>query len=193
MERCANAWHWQEGKNVIFLGDGRHGDIPEPSEDGLRLTSLVLWEAEKGNVSIGRITQWEKPELFPGILCTNHLVGSGGRNAKKPSEQFDEITKILQKANRMVTEEDVKELAKETPGLLIQDVKAAWRAGAVVVTIFPAVPLKDEYCRKKYENAVARHLEKFRLAGSRIEVNCDCGQSADMVQPECTQDEKREE
>lgn len=180
-ERYANAWHWQEGKNVIVLGDGRHGDIPEPSGDGLRLTSLVLWEAEKGNISIGRITRWEKPELFPGILCTNHLAGSGGRKAKKPSEQFNEISKVLRKVNRMVTHEDVKTLVKETPGLLIQDVKAEWRAGTVAVTIFPAVPLKNKDCRQKYEKEVAMYLEKFRLAGSRIEVTCDCGQSMDAV------------
>lgn len=171
-ERYANAWHWQEGKNVIVLGDGRHGDIPEPSEDGLRFTSLALWEAETGNVSIGRIAQWEKPELFPGILCTNYFAGSGGKAAKKPSEQFDEVTKVLRKVNRMVTEDDIKELTKETPGLLIEDAEAKWQSGAVVVTVFPAVPLKNEDCRKKYEKEVAKHLEKFRLAGSRIEVVC---------------------
>lgn len=169
-ERYVRAWHWQEGKKVIVLGDGRHGDIPEPSEEGLCFTSLVLWEAEKGNVSIGRITQWERPDLFAGISCTNHLIGNGGRSAKKPSEQFAGIAKVLQKANRMVTEEDIRGLAKETPGLLLRDVAAHWEAGRVVVTIFPAVPLKNEGCVQRYETEVAKYLEPFRMVGSRLEV-----------------------
>ncbi len=167
---CANAWHWQEGKNVVVLGDGRHGDIPEPCADGLRFASLARFGAEKGNISIGRITQWEKPELFFGISCTNYLAGSGGRSAKKPSEQFGEMAKVLLKVNRMVTKEDIRELAMETPGLLLQDASAQWRAGAVIVTVIPSVPLKHEYCIRRYADEVARHLEPFRLAGSRIEV-----------------------
>lgn len=168
--RYALAWHWQEEKNVIVLGDGRHGDIPEPCADGLRFTSLARFDAEKGNISIGRITQWEKAELFPGISCKNDLAGSGGRSAKKPSEQFDGIAGVVLKANRMVTKEDVRELVKETPGLLLQDAAAQWKSGAVVVTVIPSVPLNDEYCIGKYRDEVTKYLEPFRLAGSRLEV-----------------------
>lgn len=169
-ERYDNAWHWQEGENVIVLGDGRHGDIPKPSGDGLRLTSLALWEGAKGNVAIGRISQWEKPELFPGISCSNLLEGRGGRERKKPSEQFAEISKVLMRENRMVTEEDIRALALETPGLLLQAAKAEWRDGAAVVTVFPAKPLKSAYCVERYRSQVAEYLESFRMAGSRMEV-----------------------
>lgn len=172
---CPNAWHWQEDKTVVVLGDGRHGDIPEPCADGLRFTSLARFGAEKGNISIGRINQFEKPELFPGISCTNRLAGSGGRAAKRPSEQFDGIAKVIRKANRMVTKEDIRELAMETPGLLLQDASARWRAGTVVVTLIPSVPLKNEYCIRRYREEAARHLEPFRLAGSRLEVEVGDG------------------
>lgn len=171
-ERYENAWHWKEEENVIVLGDGRHGDIPEPSADGLRFTSLALWGAEKGNISIGRITGWEKPELFPGIACTNLLAGNGGRGRKRPKEQFEEAAGLLLRQNRMVTGEDIRALALKTPGLLLRDAQAEWKDGAVVVTVFPANPLND-YCAALYQKRIREYLEPFRIAGSRLSVAVD--------------------
>ena len=83
-DRYGNAWHWKDGETVIVLGDGRHGEIPPPSVNGLHFVSLVLWEGEKGNVAVGRITGWERPELFPGIVCLNRLPAGGVRDCKSP-------------------------------------------------------------------------------------------------------------
>lgn len=169
-DRYEYAWHWQENEAVIVLGDGRHGDIPKEAEDGLLLTSLALWEGEKGNVSIGRIAQWERPELFPDITCANLMPGKGGRNRRKPSEQFAAIKDMFQRQNRMVTEEDISRLAMETPGLMLREARAEWKDGMTVVTIFPAKPLNDRYCQEKYINSTLRYLEQYRMAASRIRV-----------------------
>lgn len=167
--RYDNAWHWGEKENEIVLGDGRHGDIPEASERGLLLTSLVLFEGEKGNVSIGRIRRMESPELFPEVSCSNPMTGKNGRNRRCPSEQFREAGKVLEQPNRIVTREDAAELAMKTPGLLVRDARAEWKQNTMVITILPKVSL-GEYCREQYRNMAERHLEQYRPAGIGIRV-----------------------
>lgn len=168
-DRYPYAWHWLEGEDTIELGDGRHGEIPKPAEDGLRLTGLVLWEGEEGNVSIGRISRLERPDLYPGIRCRNPMAGKGGRNRQEPSAQFSAVKERLFRENRMVTGEDIRKLALETPGLILEDVKAEREDGKVRVVIVPACQL-DEYCGRKYAEETARYLEQYRPVGSRIEV-----------------------
>ncbi len=167
------AWHWQEEKDVIELGDGRHGDIPRRAADGLCLTCVVLWEGEKGNISIGKIRRFERGDLFPGIVCFNFLPGSGGRERVKPSQQFGRIKNIFSGAGRMVTKEDIRKLALETPGLLLKDVRAEWRDGRIRVVLYPKVRLRKDFCREKYCRAVEEHLEQYRLLNSRIQVEIE--------------------
>ena len=169
-DRYCNAWHWKEEENVIVLGDGRHGEIPPPNREGLRFTSLSLWEGEKGNVSINRITAWERPKLFPGITCMNRLTGRGGRERRLPSQQFEEAGKKLLDQSRMITEEDIQYLARKIPGLLIKEVDAWWRDNALVVRLVPEHELKSSYCVQRYREQAEKYLEQYRLAGTRLKI-----------------------
>lgn len=170
-ECCDYAWHFQEDSTIV-LGDGRHGDIPPASGKGLLPVSLALWEGSRGNVSIGRIRRWARPELFPELKFTNLLTGSGGTDRLSAKEQFLELTvhkEQLMRQDRMVTEGDIRELAGRTPGLLIDSVEAQWRDGTAAVTVFPVKPL-DRHCVEKYKLYIQRHLEQYRLVGSRVRV-----------------------
>lgn len=169
-DRIANAWHWQEGGSRIVLGDGRHGDIPPACGEGLLFTSLVLWEGKSGNVSIGRIGKLEREDLFPGISCTNLMAGRGGLDYQNPSEQFLELKENFPQIGRMVTEDDIRRLVMQTPGLRIGDVEAQWGNGEVEVSVFPARPLKSDYLVQFYINRITEFLEPYRLAGSRFRV-----------------------
>lgn len=170
-EECSGyAWHWQEEKNVITLGDGRHGEIPPPAREGLLVVSLALCEGKAGNISIGRIKRWDRPELFPESVFTNLLVGRGGEDRLSPREQFEGLRDLCARENRMVTEEDIKALAKGTPGLKIKEAEAEWRDGETVVTVTPIEPFADQKCAEKYRECVQRHLEKYRLVGSRFRI-----------------------
>ncbi len=169
-DRYRNVWHWDEEENIIVLGDGRHGEIPSASEEGLRLTAVCLWEGDKGNVPVDRITKWQQPELFPGLTCTNYLAGRDGRSRKEPSVQFEKIKGALSRQNRMVTEADISQLAMETPGLMIRRATAEWKDNTVVVSIFPTYSLKDSKCAEWYKRQVEKHLESYRLAGTKMKV-----------------------
>lgn len=168
-DRYGNAWHWKDGETVIVLGDGRHGEIPPPSVDGLHFVSLVLWEGEKGNVAVGRITGWERPELFPGIVCLNRLPAGGGRDWKSPSEQFREVGKQLSDSGRMITGADMEILAMRTPGLLLAKAHAGWRDGVLEVTLTPQNKLSS-YCEECYRRQAERYLEQYRIAGTRMRI-----------------------
>lgn len=168
-DRYENAWHWLDEENTIVLGDGRHGEIPPYAKDGLRICSLALWEGEKGNVSVGRITKWENP-AFASVTCTNPLAGRAGRERPLPSEQFQTVRKMLAEQNRMLTEEDIKKIVKKTPGLRIGRAEVKWKEGAIAVRVFPVSPLQDAYCMEKYRKQVEAHLERYRVAGTAWKV-----------------------
>ncbi len=168
--RLEKVWHWNENRDEIILGDGRHGEIPAESENGVFLTSLALYEGEKGNVSIGRITHLEHPEIFPGLTCTNLISGKNGKKRKSCSEQFKEAEKQLKRMNRIITAEDVETLAKKTPGLLIKEAKAEWNNNAVRVAVTPKAALRKQYCVDQYRLRVENYLERYRPIGIRINV-----------------------
>lgn len=168
--RWENAWHWGETGNDIVLGDGRHGEIPFPSENGLLLTSLALFEGERGNVAIGRITKQAEPELFHGISCRNLMTGRGGRNRRRPSEQFREAGDRLLQPERIVTGKDAETLAGRTPGLLIRDARAEWKERTLTVTVVPKVSLDNGFCRQVYRERVEKYLEQYRPAGIALRV-----------------------
>lgn len=170
--RLENAWHWQDGEDCIVLGDGRHGGIPPASGKGFLLTSLVLFQGERGNVSIGRIRCLERPELFSGITCSNPLAGKGGRARLEPSAQFAQAADELKRLKRIVTCEDAERLAGEVPGLLVKSAKARWQEGMLVVTIKPKPTLENEYCRQQYRIMAERYLEQYRPAGMGLRVEC---------------------
>lgn len=173
-EECPEkGWHWAEEEDAVILGDGRHGELPQEAEDGVLLTSLIAWEGDGGNIAVGRVEKWERPELFPNVFPVNQVSAKGGRKRRMPSEQFGLLRHKLLRQNRMVTNEDIQALALKTPGLLIRGAEAVWKNGGVEVTIYPAYPLRSSYCREKYRNAVAAYLEQFRLVGTCIRVRCE--------------------
>lgn len=167
--RVPAAWHWGEEGEIVF-GDGRHGDIPKASEGGLLLTSLALFEGERGNVSIGRVRRLERPELFPNMSCINPMTGRGGRDRKSFAEQFREAGAALSGLNRIVTGEDAAELAVRVPGLLIQEAAAEWRENRLVVVIRPKAASMGKYCTERYREIAEAYLEQYRPAGIKIQV-----------------------
>lgn len=184
-EACLEkGWHWAEEEDVVILGDGRHGELPQEAENGVLFASLAAWEGDGGNIAIGRVEKWERPELFPNVFPANQVSAKGGRKRRMPSEQFALLRNSILRQNRMVTREDIQALALETPGLLIRGVEAVWGNGVVEVTIFPAYPLRTSYCREKYRKAVAAYLERFRLVGTCIQVKCEAARSNKMSEEE---------
>lgn len=166
------AWHWQKN-NEIVLGDGRHGEIPPAARKGLLPCSMVLWEGSRGNISIGRIKNWENPELFPKMEFTNLLTGSGGEDRLSPREQFQELVLSkdkLAEQNRMVTEEDIRTLVKKTPGLIIGQMKVEWREGTITVTVIPVKGFHGKSLVETYRSCIQEHLEQYRPVGSRIRI-----------------------
>lgn len=166
-----NVWHWKEEENVIVFGDGRHGAIPEYARDGLRITDLAVWEGERGNISIDRISGFQKEGLFEAIKCRNYMPGRGGRKRELPSRQFLKLGKVLERQNRMVTDEDIKMLALSTPGLLIRQANVCFQKGKILVTIETPEPLTDVYCRNRYVKEVSARLEPYRIVGTMFEVH----------------------
>ena len=98
------------------------------------------------------------------------MPGREGRDRKLPSEQFREAGESLKYLNRIVTKEDAAELAKRTPGLLIEDAMAQWQNRTIVVTVAPKASVKGGNYAQRYRDEIEKYLEQYRPAGSRIRV-----------------------
>lgn len=165
-----NVWHWKEDEEVIVLGDGRHGAIPEYAGDGLRITQLALWEGERGNIAIDRIKGFQREELFEGIKCRNYMPGGGGRKRLSSSESFLRLGGVLRRQNRMASGEDIKRLALETPGLIIKGAEVCFREGEIIVTIEIPEAVRESCCRERYVKEVQAQLEPYRILGTVLRV-----------------------
>lgn len=165
------AFHEKEGENRIVFGDGRHGEIPVQAKDGLVVTGLVSFAGSRGNAAIGKISGWEREDLFQNISCSNLLPAKGGRDAKKPSQVFAGLSERWQQVQRAVTEDDFALLAMQTPGLIVKDASAQLaHSHCVRVEISLPAQAKSAFCRRKYEEEVRKYLEGFRIVTGGIEV-----------------------
>lgn len=176
-DRISRAWHWDEEEDIIVLGDGRHGEIPKPMEKGAVFTSLCLVKGEQGNVVCGKIVRFQRPDLFPDIRCSNELGGRGGRNRKKASEQFRELTEnSALKLKRAVTARDYAALAVQTPGLVLKEASAEMTPQGMVKVRF-RLPQKGmpEECIRKYREQVSAFLDRYRLVTVPVSVEAEEG------------------
>ena len=173
-------------KGEIRFGDGLQGKVPREGteREGPEIQALeyVTCRGEHGNLQAG--SRWVvKGEKVEGLKISNPKPASGGKGEESIDEAFKRFIRDMKIPYRAVTSEDFEYIARQTPGLriaqakVIQNFDPYLRAdidGSVTVIIIPFSPL-DTFNSlpepsRGFRDAVARHLEKHRLLGTRIHV-----------------------
>ncbi len=171
-----------EGLNgEIRFGDGLRGKVPGDGTE-IRVLEYETGKGEQGNLQA--FSKWEvKGEKIEGLKINNPKPATGGKREESIAEAFERFNRDMSIPYRAVTSEDFEYIARETPGLRVAQAKAiknldpysqADMDGSVTVVIIPFSPLDifntPPMPSKCFRDAVARHLEKHRLLGTRVYV-----------------------
>lgn len=113
--RSARVFTLDPESGQIRFGDGARGARPRKDDD-IRAT-YAYGGGREGNVAIGTITKG--PTLPPGFKVTNSLPTWGGDEAETVEEAEKQIPTYLKHRDRLVTEDDFRELVLRTPGVEI--------------------------------------------------------------------------
>jgi len=168
-------------KGEIKFGDGIRGKVPR---DGTEIHALEYetGKGEQGNLQA--FSKWEvKGEKIEGLKINNFKPANGGKREESITEAFERFNRDMKIPYSAVTSEDFEYITRQTPGLRIAQAKViknfdpyllADIDGSVTVIIIPFSPLDNFNSlpepSRGFIDAVARHLEKHRLLGTRIHV-----------------------
>lgn len=168
-------------KGEIRFGDGLQGKVP-PEGTEIQAFEYDTSRGDQGNIPAD--SRWAvKGEKLEGLKISNLKPAVGGKREESIDEAFERFTRDLTVPYRAVTSEDFEYIARETPGLRIAQAKVipnfdpyiqAEKEGVVTVVIIPFSPLDIIETPPEpspgFRAAVARHLEKHRLLGTRVYV-----------------------
>lgn len=168
-------------KGEIRFGDGLQGKVPQEGTE-IQALEYETSRGDQGNLPAG--SRWTvKGEKLEGLTISNLKPAVGGKREESIDEAFERFIRDLTVPYRAVTSEDFEYIARETPGLRIAQAKVipnfdpyrqAEKEGIVTVVIIPFSPLDVLETPPEpslgFREAVARHLEKHRLLGTRVYV-----------------------
>jgi hypothetical protein len=165
----------------IRFGDGLRGK--RPPLGSIIQASYDYGGGKRGKVGIGAINK--APRLHAGLQITNPLPTWGGNEAETVAEAEKRISGFLRHRDRLVSEEDFEEIAKQTPGVdigrvevipLFHPTNSGIPSPGVVTlmvipshdTVQPDAPLPDRF----FLQEICRHLYPRRLVTTEVHV---CG------------------
>jgi predicted phage baseplate assembly protein len=185
---------------VVTFGDGEHGRVPpEIRRHGREKCLIVAFyrttRAEAGNLAAGTINQladsphnltvaikvpdgW--PTLKSRLAVTNPLAASGGAPAETVERAAGRADRAVESSGRATTRADYEWLALRTPGTRITRATAipnlhpsfpCFRApGMVTLILLPHLPKGRPAPTPGLLQAVAAHVRRRRIIGTRVEV-----------------------
>lgn len=162
---------------IVKFGDCINGLAPEGT---ILIVGCVQTLGSGGNVkqnAINRIGQ----EDIPGLKVSNRSNAAGGEDEETLDACFQRAQKLLKKPHSAVTFSDYEARVLETPGLMIESCKVIpVNSGrqqdktaadmTVNIVVKPFRPESAEYLSEVYIRNIKKHLDKFRLLGTRIEL-----------------------
>ncbi len=168
-------------RGEIKFGDGLRGRVPREGTE-IRALEYEAGRGKQGNLPAG--SRWAvKGENPEGLTINNLKPAAGGKGEEDITEAFNRFIRDLKVPYRAVNSEDFEYIARETPGLRVAQAKTVPNfdpadpeggEGSVTVVVIPFSPLETFKTppepSRGFRAAVARHLEKHRLLGTRLHV-----------------------
>lgn len=174
-----NVFRLDHESGEIFFGDGIRGKRP-PLESKIQ-ADYYYGGGKNGVVGIGEIN---KCSVLPaGISVINPLPTWGGENPENMEDAEKRIPGFIKHRDRLVSEEDFKEIAERTPGveigrikvlsLLHPDLPDVDSPGNVTVIAIPEHDLKQPDTPSPdplFLDAICRYLEPRRIVTTELHI-----------------------
>lgn len=175
----------KEDTGELLFGNNERGAIPQNlGMNNISIISCQTGGTEKGNIKTNEInTLSTKIESLRGINVLKSTPAEGGKDKETISEAKQRARKELKTVYKAVTCQDYEELAKMTPGLRVAKVKAiplfepglkgypaSHVQAKVCIVAVPYSTAEKPLPGKQFLENMRRHLDKFRLITTEIEV-----------------------
>lgn len=169
-------------ENVIKFGDNTHGLVPEPGL-GVMVLGLATSLFEKGNILKGQLTYSRE---LPELAVSNPAPAFGGKRRETAAELQMQISERINGARRAVTEEDYREIIRNTPGLLLDEISVItmreysdfygveYRPNTVIAAVKPVGHSELPTLSQAYSRRISEHIMPYRLLTTDIEI-ISCG------------------
>lgn len=169
-------FHFEEETGILSFGDIDHGIAPEGK---ILLAAAHSSLGVEGNVKAGSICRSEREK--EGVRCWNDREAAGGENRENLEQCRERMQRRLKEQDRAVTYEDFAYLAKQTPGLMIENVKAIPIAEqkkfdgyleeeTVSVVVKPYSAENRPSLSGAYQRNIENMLNSHRMIGTKIKV-----------------------
>ena len=110
-----------QNKQVVF-GNNKFGRVPYIGTENIVITSCCTTLAEYGNLRRGILTSFAKEEEFTDVKIEHLTKAIGGRGEESLEQLKVKVLHTMEDIERAVTIEDYEVLAKQTQGLMIENV-----------------------------------------------------------------------
>lgn len=155
-------YRFQEETGELFFGDGIHGKIPEGN---VILTDCVRTFGPDGSVKERTSFVWQGGRAY----CRK--AARGGRNPETESECMERFWEQAESEKRAITGEDYEELVKQTPGLIIQKVKAISGVDNSMTLVVEGGYGGRTRLNAIYQREIRNWMEEKRVLGTRIQLD----------------------
>lgn len=170
---------WEE--NVLRFGDNEMGIAPCKLNNNIRILNIAYTKGRGSNIKSHMIKKvLSRNEKLTLVKVTQIKQATGGRN----NDTFRDIRRkpvdIFDKATRAVTINDYETIVRQTPGLIIENMKVlpnylpnkstSDSMNCVTIAIQQGEFNKKCNYLESYSKNIKAHLDKYRLINTRIEV-----------------------
>jgi predicted phage baseplate assembly protein len=182
-------------RGVVTFGDGRQGRVPPPG--ALIMAACDATRADGGNLDRDRVNRFvdspqnralaaaaslgtakELAERF--AVIRNALAAAGGSPAETLEQAEARALDLARRGHQAVTGADFEALSRAVPGTRVARAVARpnlhpafpciTAPGVVTVMIVPHLPRRRPVPSQGLRRAVAMHLARRRVVGTRVEV-----------------------
>ena len=160
--------HWLQDKQILCFGDGR--DFCVPVGGHLLVTSCITTLGSMGNGACGLMTQG-------GVQLLALGPATGGCDLEAAKDAFFRVAKEQAEPLRAVTTSDYEVLARKTPGLALNQVRAITHraqgrkeAGITLIVKPDAhedLPMLTPWQTERLQN----WMEQYRLIGVPVDIH----------------------
>lgn len=155
-------------EGTIGFGDGRHGRIPPPGANRIRLVRLLRGGGSAGNLAARTVDQLLRP--VEGVdRVFNPVPAEGGTDAEPVEEALRRGPYALRHRERAVTAEDYVRLARAASRSVAR-ASCSVVDGLVQVLIIPEDGTETPYPGRYLVERVQSYLEARRVVGTRLRV-----------------------
>ena len=108
--------------NMVVFGNNKFGRVPYIGTENIVITSCCTTLSEHGNLRKGILNSFAKEKEFEGVKIEHLTRAIGGRGEESLEQLKIRALHTMEDIERAVTIEDYEVLAKQTQGLMIENI-----------------------------------------------------------------------